>query len=353
MRIFFIAFLKAYRAFLIFVLFPTFIGVLLLWVLIELDLFVWKEILVWAVTSALLNFSFKIIEVNTNKDFFRQVKKMIISIPIIWFVVDFTSFSIGWELLIVPGAFFITKLYLFDELKKKENIEVKKLVGVLYYSLFAVWIYSFCTTLSDTSFWSLETFQKFIISPVLTAIYALLAYPMILVIKYESSFKTINRILDTQSRAIYRKKIWRFSRLNLNKISRCDFYINHRSYQSKDTLECTIDSAITAYKKQSVNLPFKIIREDHNPLVENYHVLLDIKDVNKVALVEFIKYFRENHTTKQANISIYDNEIVAPFCHLDESLTRKQQILLSKHWIGYSTFDAPLDVFLYPENEIY
>jgi len=97
-------------------------------------------------------------------------------------------------------------------------------------------------------------------------------------------------------------------------------------------------------------MKFKIIREDHNAKVENYHVFLDIKEINKPDILEFVDYFKKNHTTRQANISIYDSEVVTPFCHLNKGLSSEQQSLLSKHWIGYSTFEVPLDVWMYPEQ---
>lgn len=97
-------------------------------------------------------------------------------------------------------------------------------------------------------------------------------------------------------------------------------------------------------------MKFKIIREDHNAKVENYHIFLDIEDVNKMEVLNFIDYFRKKYTKKQANISIYDNEIIAPFCHLNKGLSSEQQLLLSKHWVGYSTFEVPLDVLMYPER---
>lgn len=241
---------QAKKALLIFVL-PTFIGVVLLGALIHMDLCVWKEILVWTITSALLNYSFKIIEVKTNKHYFKLVGKMLKSIPLIWFVVEYTSFSIWWELFIVPVSFFLTKLNLFEELGKKENKGVKKIVKFLYNIFFVVWVYSFYKTLNDPSFWSIETFQTFIVSPFLTIIYVILAYPILLFTKYESSFKAINKIIDDQSRAAYRRKMWKFSRFNLNKISHCDYYIYYPDRQSSDTLKHTIDLAITSYKKPS------------------------------------------------------------------------------------------------------
>lgn len=97
-------------------------------------------------------------------------------------------------------------------------------------------------------------------------------------------------------------------------------------------------------------MKYRIIREDHNTKVENYHIFLDINDVNKSAILDFIDYFRKNHTKKQANISIYDNEIVSTFCYQNKGLSSEQQSLLSKHWIAYSPFEAPLDVWMYPEE---
>lgn len=241
---------KAKKALLIFVL-PTFIGVVLLGALIHMDLCVWKEILVWTITSSLLNYSFKIIEVETNKHYFKLVGKMLKSIPLIWFVVEYTSFSILWELFIVPVSFYLTKLYLFEELGKKENKGVKKLVKFLYNIFLVVWVYSFYKTLNDPSFCSIETFQTFIVSPILTLIYVILSYPILLFTKYESSFKAINEIIDDQSRAAYRIKIWKFSRFNLSKISHCVYYIYYPDRQSSDTLKHTIDLAITSYKKKS------------------------------------------------------------------------------------------------------
>lgn len=96
-------------------------------------------------------------------------------------------------------------------------------------------------------------------------------------------------------------------------------------------------------------MKFRIIREDHNDRVKNYHIYLDIKDINKPAILEFIDYFRKNHAKGQANISIYNDEIVSSFCFLNKDLTKKQRDLLRKHWIGFSTFEVPLDVWMYPE----
>jgi len=41
-------------------------------------------------------------------------------------------------------------------------------------------------------------------------------------------------------------------------------------------------------------MKFKIIKENHNSKVENYHVFIEIKKINKSALLDFIDYFRKN-----------------------------------------------------------
>jgi len=245
------AFWKAKKALTVLVLLPTFIGISLLGKFININLNACKEILVWIITSALLSYSFEILNIKLIKQYFKLIGQMLSIIPLIWFVVDYTSFSIWWELLIVPVSFFLTKLFLFDELNNKENIDVKKFVNFLYYIFFIVWVYSLYKTLYNPSFWSIETFQTFIISPFLTIVYALLTYPIILIIKYESLFIAINKIIDVKLKAVYRKKILVFCRFNLNKISHCDFYIYNRTEQSSNTLKYTIDSAINSYKRQS------------------------------------------------------------------------------------------------------
>lgn len=346
----FIALRKGIMALFVFVLAPVLVGSILLGIFTHIDLSTWKDILVWAVTSVLLSYSFKINTVKSIKCYFKVLGNIILSIPLIWFVIDYTSFSIWWELLILFISFYLSKLYFFDELNRTENISVKKFVRFLYYGFFIIWGYSFYETLQNPTFWSTETLQTFFIVPFFTIIYATLVYPILLVSEYESTFKAINDIIDPKLRAAYRYKIWTFCKFNLNKISHCNFYIYNLTYQSSDTLKYTIDTSITSYRKQRNDYKFKIIREDHNTKVENYHVFLDIKEVNRTEILEFVDYFRKNHTTRQANISIYDSEVVTPFCHLNKGLSNEQQSLLSKHWIGYSTFVLPMDVRIYPEQ---
>lgn len=255
----FMALWKATKALLVFVLFPASIGILLLGRYIYLDLGAWKEIFVWVIASALLLFSFEINDVKSNNDYFNVLRKIMLSIPLIWFVVDFTSFSIWLELLIVPVSFFLTKLYLFDELNLEENRDAKKMVRFLYYVFFIVWGYALYKTINNPEFWSIETLQTYIITPFLTIVYALLVYPILLIVNYESSFKAINDIIDTKSRVAYRLKVWIFCKFNLNKICHCNFYIYNRPFQSSETLKYTIDSVITSYRKKT-NMKYRIIR---------------------------------------------------------------------------------------------
>lgn len=245
-----IALRKGIMALFVFVLAPVLVGIILLGIFTHIDLSAWKDILVWTVTSVLLSYSFKINTVKSIKGYYNVLGNVILSISLIWFVIDFTSFSIWWELLIVPISFYLTKLYSYDELNREENRSAKRLVRFLYYGFFVIWGYSLYETLQNPTFWSTETLHAFFIIPFLTIIYATLVYPILLVSEYESTFKAINDIIDPKLRAAYRCKIWTFCKFNLNKISHCNFYIYNRTYQSSDTLKYTIDTSITSYRKQ-------------------------------------------------------------------------------------------------------
>lgn len=246
----FISFWNAKKTLTIFILFPTLISVYILIKFIELNFNTWKEILIWVVISAFLSLPFEFNKVKSSKEYFNLLIRIILSTPLIWIAVDFTSFSIWIELLIIPVWFLLTKLHISDELNHDKNRNIKKLVRSLYYGCFVFWGYSLCKTIHNPEFWSIATLHIYFITPFLTVVYALLAYPILLIVNYESSFKAINTIIDIKYRADYRNKIWIFCRFNLDKINHCNFYIYNREEQSSETLKETINSAITSYKKQ-------------------------------------------------------------------------------------------------------
>lgn len=246
-----IALWTAKRAVLFFMLTPVSIGVLLLKFIIPFDIEIWKSIVVWIITYVFTNMFLRLLKIKSNNDLYGFFRQIVLSNAIVWYLIDFSSFSLFWEIIIIPISFFIGKLYFFKELKEDRNKDVRKLVMLLYYGIYIIWGYSLYLTLVNSSFYSWDTVNSFIVIPFLTVIYAVLVFPMVLIMNYESIFKAINLILSGQDKKVYKKKIWEFCKLNLSKINHCALYIFHRTNQSPDTLKSTIDTALKSYKKQS------------------------------------------------------------------------------------------------------
>ena len=56
---------------------------------------------------------------------------------------------------------------------------------------------------------------------------------------------------------------------------------------------------------------YEILKENHNHAVENFHVLYKGESINKELLHNFVLKFREEYTTKNANIYVYNKSDIA------------------------------------------
>lgn len=92
---------------------------------------------------------------------------------------------------------------------------------------------------------------------------------------------------------------------------------------------------------------YEILMTNHNPSVENFHVFYKNKDFTKDTLVEFIKRFRNEYSTRQSNVSLYDTNTIKSLIPIN-NLQGKELDLYTQHYIALSTFDAPNDIFMYP-----
>jgi len=93
---------------------------------------------------------------------------------------------------------------------------------------------------------------------------------------------------------------------------------------------------------------YVIIGTKHNSNVENYHILYKGMNKDKNSIIEFVSGFRSVHP-KPLNISIYDDRCVETFMY-DYPIKDENQKLLAKHWLAFSSFDAPDVVWMYPEK---
>ncbi len=95
---------------------------------------------------------------------------------------------------------------------------------------------------------------------------------------------------------------------------------------------------------------YQIIRQSSNHIVDNYNVLYCGINKDSVTMQNFVNEFRRGKS-KPINITIFDNiEVDKCIDKRSYETTEIEHKLLSKHWIAYSSFDAPESVWMYPER---
>lgn len=118
------------------------------------------------------------------------------------------------------------------------------------------------------------------------------------------------------------------------------------TYQLKATL---ISENKRLIKKRLNNLDYKVMKTNHNPTVENFHVLILSQNRNTVFLQNFVTKFREEYANKKSNIWLYDDEKIYDLIG-KYPLYGTEKELFANHLIAGSTFDSPDNIWLYPDK---
>lgn len=95
---------------------------------------------------------------------------------------------------------------------------------------------------------------------------------------------------------------------------------------------------------------FEILATDHNPSVENFHILLKTGKYDKFTLQDFVDRFRQEYCDMQCNVSIYDDISVKSLV-TKYPLEDKEYLKMADHFVAASTFDMT-EVWLYPYQDI-
>lgn len=104
--------------------------------------------------------------------------------------------------------------------------------------------------------------------------------------------------------------------------------------------------------KLTFDYSYDIINFEPQRTVDNYLVLYKSPNKDKITIIEFVGLFRQ-HINRPANITIIDDLKVQSILsnYSPRKLMSSEEIeLQSKHWIAYSSFDAPECVTMYPER---
>lgn len=242
------AVVKAKYALLLLVIFPTIISIFILSLFITIDYDIYKTIVIWTLSTNLLVHSFSLNNVDDFKTLLSYYSKVILTIPMIWYVIDFISYSLIAEMIIIPLIFLINGMYNCDYIKLPENIKVRKIVTRLYILMYCFWGYSFYLAISSKDFCTKENLEQFISTPTATFVYMALTYPLILILKYQELFYCINTIMFNSIQSNYRNKIFSFCKFNINKLSFLKKQIFLSEQHNSATLSRAIDDAIEEYK---------------------------------------------------------------------------------------------------------
>lgn len=240
------AIVKAKYALLLLVIFPMAISMFTLSLFITKDYDIYKTMVIWMISTNLLVHSFNLNSVDNFKALLSYYRKVILTIPMIWYVINFASFSLIAEIIIIPLIFLINGMHNNDYIKFPEN--KKALVRVMYLSMYCLWGYSFYLAISNTYFFTKENFEQFISIPIATFIYMVLTYPLILILKYQELLYYINTIMFQNIQSKYRQEVFSFSRCNINKLSYLKKQIFLSTQHNSATLSRAIDNAVETYR---------------------------------------------------------------------------------------------------------
>jgi len=129
----------------------------------------------------------------------------------------------------------------------------------------------------------------------------------------------------------------------------CDvtFYKIHKVGNTYDLQAELISENKRTIEKKNPKTEYEILKTTHKQTVENFHVLMLLKDISDKYLSNFISKFREEHATKKSNVFLYDDRKVVGL--IDKyPLYGEQESFFAEHFITQSTFDSNGYIWKYP-----
>ena len=185
------------------------------------DILFLKETILWFFGVA---FSMTINSTKmTEPGYFKTIFKHLIGWTIfIEFLVNFYSFNLMLEIIIVPVVTAATILKFYTELPSYKDDEVNKftsnILSIVGFSLFGIIIYKTITQYNNL--FTIENLKEFLFSPVMTVLILPFIYFTALYFKYDEMFRMINfAFKDHQRIKILKRKILRNVNFNLKRLS--------------------------------------------------------------------------------------------------------------------------------------
>lgn len=200
-----------------------------------------KDFIIWSVAFGFYSF-FTINKIQTNKDLFKYFWKIFSLTIFVDFFLNYFTFSLGWELVIIPIITFIGVLQFYTEYHIERNgyLRVNKLLNyILSVSGLLFLIYCIYQLLIGyREILSNNSLKAFILPVILSVLF----FPIITfysaLIKIENIFIEVNRyrfITNNRKRKI-KLAILIFGNFNLDKLSRIRKWDKKEIQSSEDIL---------------------------------------------------------------------------------------------------------------------
>lgn len=207
------------------------------------DLDYLKDSLLWLFTVGFV-LIFKSVEAK-DITYFKNILRESLKWTVLFeFIINFYSFSLITEFIMLPVLVFITTTQAFSELDKK-NIQVTKLltnilrlIGIVF-----LWFSIYKTIIGFETFFSFTTLRIFIFPIVLTTLFLPFIYFLSLFSVYESYFIRLDFMTVKKDEVkTVKKLIKRIANINLNKLNRIITNFDKKVFYDNTNLDVYIKS---------------------------------------------------------------------------------------------------------------
>jgi hypothetical protein len=207
--------------------------VILLWKLCLWDITFLKDTCIWFLFSS-ISITFNVNKAR-NFSFFKNIIRDNISIILIFeFIINFYTFSLPVELIVIPIISFIVIIQGFAEVSQKQEPDhqltascLKKIIALLSVSLFIFVLYK---TMTDyEGLFTIYNLKSFLLPINLTLLFLPFFYGLALYMEYETLFKVMKQMRRYEpsiSKKLIRATLL-YANVNINKLSRI---WKHHSY---------------------------------------------------------------------------------------------------------------------------
>lgn len=186
----------------------------------------WKDFIIWCVAFGFYSF-FITNKIQTNKGLFGHFLKIFSLTIFVDFFLNYFTFSLVWEIILIPVLSFIAILQFFTEyhMQKKGDYSrvnnfLKSILSISGFALFFYCIYRL--TFSYKDFLSNDSLKTFLLPVILSVLY----FPLIAFYsayhKYENIFREVDRyqFIDQKRKRNIKLATIIYGNLNLDKLTR-------------------------------------------------------------------------------------------------------------------------------------